>query len=504
LLQQPHTAYRGYRTAGIRLDEELLDELQFHRTEKFAVALDSIHAFDKAHVVMLIGQNLISGNDGRSILGQIRRMEAMGVAETRLLAQGGEHSCEQYLIQTLGEKIGGQINLGRSTGDLGEVSRRIMLRGKIIAAVEALNNLRKQLIELSARHVDVVLPAQTFLQHAQPTSLGHWIGMWATALGRNVKRLLSLYSRVNQSPAGAGILTGSDFPLDRHRTARFLGFDQTMSNTFDAIMSHDVSIEALSVVGIAWMDLARLADDLELWLSSDVRFIDVPDRFCDTSSVMAQKRNPSLPQQVKAQAAKAIGAVTMGFVAERGASGQPMLERLESERLLWELFDDLTPLGRNLGLMLDAMQPDVGRMRSAALDGWSTASDLTGLIVRKAGLSWRTAHQITGIVVRLSTKRGVSPGNLTPEIVNEAAQLYFGQSLILTRAEILDALDPACSVERRSGYGGPARIAQETAMEELCVELSHDLKVLEQHKEQLKDAARLLEDAIDDILAQSR
>ncbi|MEZ2388215.1 argininosuccinate lyase [bacterium RCC_150] len=501
MLQQSHANYRGYRTAGIRLNEELLGELEFRPTQYFDVTLDSIHAFDKAHVVMLIEQNLISRSDGRRILAQIRQMEALGVAETRRHARGGAHSCEQYLIQTLGEDIGGQVNLGRSSGDLGEVSRRITMREKIIDAANDLNNFREQMIELSERHIGVVFPAQSFLQHAQPTSLGHWFGMGATTLGRDFERLLSLYSRINQSPAGAGILTGSDFPVDRHRTSLLLGFDRTIPNTFDAIMSHDVIIEAASVIGIIWSNLARLADDLELWLSSDVRFIDVPDRFCDTSSVMAQKRNPNLPQQVKAQSVKAMGAVTMSFVAERGASGQPIMERFEAERLLWELFDDLTPVGKNLALMLQAMQPDVDRMRSAALDGWSTASDLTGLIVRKTELSWRTAHQITGIVVRLSDERGAGPRDVTPELINEAAELYFNRPLLVTAQEIAQTLDPVGSVKRRLVYGGPARVVQERAIEELRGELTSDVRRLNQHKYRLNESARLLEAAIDKILA---
>ncbi|MGW2650334.1 argininosuccinate lyase [Streptomyces sp. NPDC001393] len=500
MLQQPPERYRGYRAAGIRLTEELLDDLSFHRTEKFGVTLDAVHAFDKAHIAMLVEQGLIDRSDGKRIFEAIRRMERQGVWETRLRAQGGEHSCEQYLIQNLGEQIGGQINLGRSSGDLGEVSRRLTMRTKIIGALAALNSLRERLIRLSERHIDVVFPAQTFLQHAQPTSLGHWFGMWATALARDTDRFLGLLARVNQSPAGAGILTGSEFPIDRHRTAELLGFDAPMSNTFDAIISHDVNLEAVSVTGTAWSDLARLSDDVELWLASDVQYIDVPDRFCDTSSVMPQKRNPSLPQQIKAQAVKATGVIMSGFMAERGPSGQPMLERFEAERLLWELLDDLVPLGKDLGLMLEALTPRTGRMLQAALDGWSTASDLAGLMVAGAGLPWRSAHQITGIVVRLSGERGISPDQVTSELIDEAAELYFGKALGLAPEAIAATIDPAQSVQRRSVYGGPAHARQEGALEELRHGLQQDRAVVRSYQERINEAARQLEEAIDAIL----
>ncbi|MFE3828504.1 argininosuccinate lyase [Streptomyces sp. NPDC059092] len=501
MLQQSHCTYRGYRTAGIRLTEPLLKDLEFHRTERFGVTLDAIHSFDKAHLVMLVEQGLIGASDGRAMLREIRRMESIGVEEARLQAQGGEHSCEQFLIRSLGEEIGGQLNLARSSGDLGEVSRRITLRTRITTALTTLLTLRRAVIELAERHTDAVFPAQTFLQHAQPTSLGHWFAMWAAVLSRDTDRLLALYERVNESPAGAGILTGSDFAIERHRTAALLGFDAPMANTYDAIMSHDVSVEALSVIGIVWSGLARMSDDIELWFSSDAGFIDVPDRFCDTSSVMPQKRNPGLPQQIKAQSAKALGALTAGYLAERGASGQPMLERLEAERSLWELYDDLAPLTHNLGLMLTALTPRTERMLDAAAASWSTASDLAALLVREAGLPWRSAHQITGIVVRLSTERKIPPNEVGQELVDEAAGLYFGKKLPLDPAALADALDPVASVARRTVYGGPAPAAVVAACEETRAKLDDDGERVRRRSDRVGRAALDLESAIDTIIA---
>lgn len=504
MLQQPPESYRGYRTAGIRLREEPLPALDYHRTEHFNFTLDAVHAFDKAHVVMLIEGGFLDRSVGRTILQAVRRMEHIGVQRAREQAQGGEHSLEYYVTREHGEAVGGWINLARSSGDLGEVSRRISMRNYVVATLAALADFRGLTIELSERHQDVVYPAQTFLQHAQPTSLGHWFGMWAEVFARHTERLFQLYARLNESPAGAGILTGSDFPVDRDRTSALLGFDRPLRNTHDAIMSHDVSLETQSILAMIWNDLARLSDDLEHWLATDTRFISVPDRFCDTSSVMPQKRNPMLPQHIKRQAAKALGMLSSGYLSERGASGQAMLERFEPETQMWELFDVLPQIAGALSELLAALEPQHDRMLEAAITGWSTASDLASLIVRQSDLSWRTAHQIVGITVRLAEDRGIQVRDVTAELVDEAAVAYLDRRVDLTQVQVDDALNPTQSVSRRSVYGATAPSAQEAIRPVQGDILQADLAKIATMQQTLTAASASLESAIDQILRENR
>src|SRR5690349_4078618 len=121
--KQRSDQYRGFRTAGIRLKEELVPHLVTHRSERVSEILWAAHAFDKAHTVMLTETGLIPRADGVAMLRELRGMEAQGIARAR--GEGGVHSGEQYLIRRLGEEVGGRMHLGRSTGDLDEVGRRM-------------------------------------------------------------------------------------------------------------------------------------------------------------------------------------------------------------------------------------------------------------------------------------------------------------------------------------------------------------------------------------------
>lgn len=501
-LKQDAADYRGFRTAGIRLNEELVDTLQFHRTDKLFDTIESIHKFDKAHTVMLTECGVIPAKAGAAILQVLREMER-DHGQARFDAQGGKHSGEQHLIRTLGEDVGGLINTGRSSGDLGQIGRYLTTRDHILKTLPAILELRGVFLELADRFSTVVLPGQTFLQHGQPTTLGHWCSMWASVLERDFARFTDLYTRVNMSPAGAAIMTGSDFGVDRHRVAELLGFEAPIEHTMDAIFSQDTLLETVTTVAVFWNDMGRLGEDLELWLSTEYQYLDFPDRYCDTSSIMPQKRNPSVPQQLKTQTAKAIGNVTTGFVAERGSSGQPQNARYEAERILWESFNGIPSLVHDLSLMLADARPMEERLSESTSSHWAASTDLAAVLVREAALPWRSAHQIAAIVVRISDERGVLPAEVTAQLVDEAAELYFGRPVGLAQESVRSALDPADFVERRTLFGGPGADAHRATRERLQQALEADRQAFSTRRAAVELGAAELDRAIEAIVKEN-
>src|SRR6185437_4127157 len=234
----------------IRLSEEMLPQLgQLYgvRTRAF---LQAVHAFDKAHTVMLVEEGLLSRQDGVAILKGLRKLESEGVVETRAKVGGGLHSGEQYLIRLLGEEIGGRFHLARSSGDLSSVGINWVQREKLISLLRAVNRLRGVLLGMVTDHTDTILPGYSFGQHAQPMTLAHLYLSWVATLARDFDRLQGAYRRINTSPAGAAIMVGSDFAIDRARTAELLGFDAVHENCADAILelTTDDSLDLPAVI----------------------------------------------------------------------------------------------------------------------------------------------------------------------------------------------------------------------------------------------------------------
>ena len=265
MLQVPSSEYAGPRAVGIRMTEPLLPGLsgQYGPTE--ASLLDAFHRFDKAHLVMLTEEALIPSDDGAAMLRALRAMEAQGVASVRNDVGGGMHSGEQYLVRALGYDVGGRIHLGRSTGDFGAVGRRIRQRSRLVELMQSLTALRTAAIAAAEQHIETLMPGHTGSQHAQPTTLGHQLLAWASVLERHSERAHGAYKRVNQSPAGAAIMTGSNFALNRERTAALLGFDSALPNTFDAIQSHDDEFDTITVAAGVNLSIARWSSDITIW-----------------------------------------------------------------------------------------------------------------------------------------------------------------------------------------------------------------------------------------------
>ena len=502
MLKQPSPEYRGFRAGGIRLREEMLPQLGRLAAGRSRLMFHAIHAFDKAQAVMLVEEGLLSRPHGKAILEALRRMEKDGVEESRTKSGGGLHSGEQYLIRALGEEIGGRLHLGRSSGDLSSVGINTLQREKVLRILEGVNRLRRVLIGLARLHTDTILPGYSFGQHAQPMTLAHLFLSWAANLARDFERLHGVYGRVNTSPAGAAIMVGSDFPLNRERTAELLGFDSIHENMADAILelNADDSLDVPMAVALLYHTLAKWADDLILWSTSEFGFVDIPDRFCNTSSIMMQKKNVIGPAEVKGASAEAIGCVVTAYHALKGPTGLPITERYYALETLWRVADNCA---RDLDWfceLLPALEIRRGHMREQAWRHWATATDLAGALCRERDLPWRTAHQIVGVLVRICEDKGVGPDGVTQALLDEAAVAYHGKPAGLGAAQIKAALDPGRFVSSRTMRGGPAPAESERQAALFEHGLEADEATVNAINARVAAAARKLEAAIDSII----
>ncbi|MFI4997236.1 MAG: lyase family protein, partial [Hyphomicrobiales bacterium] len=329
---------------------------------------------------------------------------------------------------------------------------------------------------------------------------GHMLLSWVSVLERDTERLLLAFDQMNRSPAGSAILTGSDFPLDRHRVAELLGFGQVEKNTFDAILSHDNLFTVLSVLSILHMNLARWADDLMLFNTSEFGMLDFPDRFCGTSSIMMQKKNAYAPQFIKGAAAETVGALMTSFLVEKDPTSIPILDRAVTRDAIKR---SLVKIVRDLNWMSEFMPVldlDTELMRERAGAFWGQATEIAGALVREKGLPWRTAHQIIGILVRLCEDRSIAPKDVTAALIDEAAILYQGEPLKLGAAALKEALDPEKAVHRRTLYGGPAPSEVRTRMKEYQASLADHARKLEEARAPVVDGGRKLEQAVGSLI----
>jgi argininosuccinate lyase len=300
------------------------------------------------------------------------------------------------------------------------------------------------------------MPGFTHLQVAMPVTFGHHMLAWFENLQRDRERLLDCLGRVNVMPLGAAALAGTSFPIDRHYTARLLGFDAPAENSLDAVSDRDFVIEFCSCAALVLIHLSRFSEELILWASAQFDFVDLPDRFCTGSSIMPQKKNPDVPELVRGKSGRVVGHL-VGLLTLM--KGQPLAynkDNQEDKEPLFDTVDTLLGCLRAFADMVPALEVKSEKMRAAAASGYSTATDLADYLVRK-GVAFRDAHEIVGKAVRL----GIESGNDLSEM--PLAQLQELSPAI--EADVFEVLTLDGSVAARDHFGGTAPTQVRAAIE---------------------------------------
>lgn len=449
---------------------------------------------DMAHLLMLVRQKIVSSEYGKSLMGPLVQMYEEGIPEETY----DDHyedihaGIESKLTAVAGPEAGGRLHIGRSRNDEVATCIRIRTRTEILAQLKALLRLRQTLIETALEHVTTIMPGFTHLQHAQPTTLAHHLLAYEQAFSRDFDRLADALDRVNLSPLGAAAFASTGYPIDRDMTAELLGFDGLVLNTMDAVAARDTAAEVLAVDTLLLTTLSRFCEELVIWSSAFVRFVDLDEIYCSTSSIMPQKKNPDVAEILRSRAGSLLGAFVSASTIIKGL---PMSYNRDLQDLNPHLWRGITGVRRDIDLlngMISTARFQTDRMAEEAAKGFSTATELADQLVREYNLPFRTAHHIVGHAVRA--------GSMELSILDTAAIEVIGTSLTargLTQAAVDQALDAAGGVAIRSRPGGPAPEAIENAITIRTAELERDTQ-------QITARIASIENAIRNLLAQAR
>ena len=362
-----------------------------------------------AHARMLAATGVLTAQDLADIergMAAIRAEIAAGTFAWSVDLEDVHLNIERRLTALVGD-AGKRLHTGRSRNDQVATDVRLWLRGEIDALQGELAALRRALIDLAEAHADTIMPGFTHLQVAQPVTFGHHLLAYEAMLARDSERMADCRRRVNRLPLGAAALAGTSFPIDRERVARELGFDGIAANSLDAVADRDFAIEFEAAAALVMVHLSRFAEELVLWSSPRFGFIRLADRFCTGSSIMPQKKNPDVPELVRGKSGRVIGHLVALLVLMKA---QPLTYNKDNQEDKEPLFDTVDTLADTLAIMTDLVATgiavDAARMRTAASEGFATATDLADYLVRR-GAPFRDAHEAVARAVRHAEGEGV-------------------------------------------------------------------------------------------------
>ncbi|MBE7460741.1 MAG: argininosuccinate lyase [Zoogloeaceae bacterium] len=389
-----------------------------------------------AHARMLAKQGIIGQDDLAAIergMAAVRHEIETEEFEWSLDDEDVHLNIEKRLTALVGD-AGKRLHTGRSRNDQVATDIRLWLREEIDGLDGLLRAYQAALLDLAERHAATPMPGFTHLQVAQPVTFGHHLLAYFEMAARDRERLADCRKRTNRLPLGAAALAGTSYPIDREFVARELGFDGVCANSLDAVSDRDFAIEFTAAAALVMTHISRFAEELILWMSPRVGFIDLADRFCTGSSIMPQKKNPDVPELARGKSGRVFGHL-MGLLTLM--KGQPLAYNKDNQEDKEPLFDTVDTVRDTLAIFADLVtgirvKPEA--MRAALRQGYATATDLADYLVKK-GLPFRDAHEAVALAVRAADEKGCELAELGLDALRRFSPLIGEDALAVLSVE---------------------------------------------------------------------
>ncbi|MFA6134292.1 MAG: argininosuccinate lyase [Phycisphaerae bacterium] len=411
-----------------------------------------------AHAQMLAKVKLIGPKELRSIQRGLLSI-AEDIAADRLkmpLELEDIHMViEKALIDRIGA-VGGKLHTGRSRNDQVALDLRLWAREAIDELLALVAALQRNFVALAARQGQVVMPAYTHLQRAQPIVAGQAVLAYVEMLQRDADRLADARKRVNICPLGSGAVAGTSLPLDRRLTARLLGFDDISRNSIDATSDRDFLAELCFGCAMLGVHLSRWAEDWIIYSTTEFGMVALHDAYCTSSSMMPQKKNADTLELIRGKSASAIAQLTGMLTLLKGLPLAYNRDLQDDKRFAFATVDAMRQsLAVAAGLVASTRFNETRIARDLSA-GFLDATALAEYLVTR-GVPFRTAHKIVAGLVARAEADGLTLEQIPLATLQQACP-QVGQ-------DVYGHLGPANVVKRYApeGAAGAAQLRRQLA-----------------------------------------
>ena len=479
---------------GGRLPPIREDAIKFTSSIKDDARLSkAVIDINKAHVIMLIEQKIISQSDGAKLL---QALNAKLNLKMESSSEDVHMAVEEAVLEEAGPEVGGNLHIAKSRNDQVTTAIRMELRKNLLDIMQTVVAFQENLAETAGKHVQTVILEYTHLQPAQPVTFAHYLLSRFDALDRDLQRLQGAYDRVNLCPMGAGALATTSLPINRERVAELLGFSGMVENSIDAVGSRDFILETIAALTIVAVNLSQFAEDLIVWSSPDFGVVEIPDDFTSTSSMMPQKKNPEVPEVIRARASHVLGDFVASAAAMKSMPSTYNLDFQEVTPKLWASIENVTASLK----MLAALVPNLKvshDVSAKALSSFVAATELANILVREYDVPFRSAHKIAGALVKALLQAKKTFADATPELLRKIAKEAAATELNINAEHLAELADPMKIVESHKVKGGPAPNEVKRA-------LTERKKIVSLSKSNISKMKKELEEADDKLQSKSK
>jgi argininosuccinate lyase len=471
---------------GNKLDDITLDYVSSISDDDEIAFYDIVGS--QAHVIMLYDNKIIAKNETKKILSALESLKKKKF-EKKSDAEDIHELIESLVIKSAGPVSGGKMHTGRSRNDQVSLDIRMKIRDDINLLCHCLLDTIEALVSLAQAHQKTIMPLYTHLQQAQVGLFSHYLLSYADALFRDLDRLYVTYSRVNESPLGAGPIGGTSIPLNRKSTAKMLGFSGIVENSIDATGTRDFVAEFVSAVAILMTNLSRISEDFAIWSTSEFGFIELSDEFTSPSSVMPQKKNPDMLELTRGKTAQVIGNVTTVLATLKGLASGYSRDLQQIKSTIWGSSKIAVSALIVIKFMLLTVSVNKAKMKKATEGGYLIALDLAEKLVKK-GIPFRTAHQVIGKLVQLANYSKKPISKITPKELNTAIKGTTVNARYLS--DVIKSTSITSSLRDRTSQGSSG-VAEQKRM------IEHRMKKINLYREGVSKRDKYVKDSFNNL-----
>lgn len=270
--------------------------------------LEPMLAVHKAHLIMLVEQELLQVSGASQILAGISALDKEALLQS---TYDGTYEdlfflVEHQIMNVAGE-IAGNLHLARSRNDMGVAMYRMVLRDKLLQAIESLLSFQETLLTVIDTYKETIVLGHTHTQQAQPMTFSHYLLGMFDVVDRDLKRLKAAYDTCNSSPLGAAALTTTGFPIDRNTVAKLLGFPKIIKCAYDSISGADYLGEIATAIQLTFINLGRFFTRFSHMVQPGIFSNSCGRPLCSNELHYAAKRNPVSLEHIRALSSSGIG-----------------------------------------------------------------------------------------------------------------------------------------------------------------------------------------------------
>ena len=380
------------------LDEKADDFNSSLRVDKRMYAQDIKGSM--AHALMLEKQGILPSSDVDLIIDGLEGI-LHDIESGALLITEGAEDIHMFVEAELTKRIGDagkRLHTARSRNDQVALDIRLYLRDEVETVVALIKDLIAAVVDKAEENADVIAPAYTHLQRAQPISFGHQLMAYAMMLLRDIDRLQDAVKRMNVSPLGSCALAGTTYPTDRRFVAEKLGMNGVTANSIDGVSDRDFCVEILSAFSLLMTHLSRFSEEIILWSSWEFKFIELDDSYTTGSSIMPQKKNPDMAELVRGKTGRVYGDLMAMLTVLKGLPLAYNKDMQEDKEAVFDALDTVKVCLEVFAPMVATMKVLKENTYKAAQKGFINATDLADYLTKK-GMPFRAAYKIVGQIV---------------------------------------------------------------------------------------------------------